>query len=265
MRFSAKSFLCLSLAFTSMLAVSFAQTKTCQKPIYLTFDTGNMAVAETVAAILNRQQVKATFFLANEKTFRGDYSLDDSWKSFWQDRVKEGHQFGSHTYDHVYFVKDLPASAAGDARVQMKPEFGANAKQVKAMNGAEVCAEINRVNTRFKELSNRPLDPIWRAAGGKTSPQLIAMAEQCGYRHIGWAPAGFLGDELNSEKFPNQVLLEKALRTVKPGDITMAHLGIWSRKDAWAPAVLEPLIEGWKRKGYCFDVLPLGSAKAGPT
>jgi hypothetical protein len=54
------------------------------------------------------------------------------------------------------------------------------------------------------------------------------------------------------------------LRSVKPGDITMAHLGIWSRKDAWAPAVLEPLIEGWKRKGYCFDVLPLSTVKARP-
>ena len=264
MRFSITSFLSLSLALTALLGTSIAQAKTCQKPIYLTFDTGNMAVAETVAAILNRQQVKATFFLANEKTFRGDYSLDDSWKPFWQERVKEGHRFGSHTYDHVYFVKDLPANSAGDARVQMKPEFGANANQVKSMNGAEVCAEINRVNTRFQELSNRPLDPIWRAAGGKTSPRLIAMAEQCGYRHIGWAPAGFLGDELNSEKFPNQALLEKALQSVKPGDITMAHLGIWSRKDAWVPTVLEPLIEGWKRKGYCFDVLPLSSAKAKP-
>ena len=78
MRFSTRSFLCLSFALTSFLGVSLAQAKTCQKPIYLTFDTGNMAVAETVAAILNRQQVKATFFLANEKTFRGDYSLDDS-------------------------------------------------------------------------------------------------------------------------------------------------------------------------------------------
>jgi peptidoglycan/xylan/chitin deacetylase (PgdA/CDA1 family) len=90
------------------------------------------------------------------------------------------------------------------------------------------------------------------------------MAEQCGYRHIGWAPAGFLGDELSSERFPNQVLLEQALRSVKPGDITMAHLGIWSRKDAWAPAVLEPLIEGLKRKGYCFDVLPSVPLKAKP-
>jgi peptidoglycan/xylan/chitin deacetylase (PgdA/CDA1 family) len=260
MPFSRYALLALSLVFW----IGAAQASSCTKPIYLTFDTGNMAVAETVAAILKRQQVKATFFLANEKTFRGDYSLDDGWKSFWQERVKEGHQFGSHTYDHVYYIKDLPANSPSDARVQMRPQFGANANQVKSMNGTEVYAEINRVNTRFQELSNRPLDPIWRAAGGKTSPRLLAMAEQCGYRHIGWAPAGFLGDELSSEKFPNQVLLEKALRSVKPGDITMAHLGIWSRKDAWAPAVLEPLIEGWKRKGYCFDVLPLGPAKARP-
>lgn len=260
MPFSRYALLALSLVF----GIGAAQASYCPKPIYLTFDTGNMAVAETVAAILKRQQVKATFFLANEKTFRGDYSLDDGWKSFWQERVKEGHQFGSHTYDHVYYIKDLPANSPGDARVQMKPQFGANANQVKSMSGTEVCAEINRVNTRFQELSNRPLDPIWRAAGGKTSPRLLAMAEQCGYRHIGWAPAGFLGDELSSEKFPNQVLLEKALRSVKPGDITMAHLGIWSRKDAWAPAVLEPLIEGWKRKGYCFDVLPSGPMKVKP-
>ena len=72
MRFSITPFLCLSLALTALLGTSIAQAKTCKKPIYLTFDTGNMAVAETVAAILNRQQVKATFFLANEKTLRGD-------------------------------------------------------------------------------------------------------------------------------------------------------------------------------------------------
>jgi peptidoglycan/xylan/chitin deacetylase (PgdA/CDA1 family) len=35
----------------------------------------------------------------------------------------------------------------------------------------------------------------------------------------------------------------------------VAHLGIWSRKDAWAPAVLEPLIQGLKQKGFCFATL----------
>jgi peptidoglycan/xylan/chitin deacetylase (PgdA/CDA1 family) len=35
----------------------------------------------------------------------------------------------------------------------------------------------------------------------------------------------------------------------------LAHLGIWSRQDPWAPAVLEPLITGLKARGLCFATL----------
>jgi peptidoglycan/xylan/chitin deacetylase (PgdA/CDA1 family) len=72
---------------------------------------------------------------------------------------------------------------------------------------------------------------------------------------VGWAPAGFLGDELPSERFPNAQLLDKALRDIRAGDILVAHLGIWSRRDPWAPAVLEPLITGLKQRGFCFATL----------
>ena len=68
-----------------------AQGVACNKTVYLSFDTGNMSVAQLVSDVLNRQHVKATFFLANEKTSRGDFALDDSWKLFWQDRLREGH------------------------------------------------------------------------------------------------------------------------------------------------------------------------------
>jgi peptidoglycan/xylan/chitin deacetylase (PgdA/CDA1 family) len=96
---------------------------------------------------------------------------------------------------------------------------------------------------------------IFRAPGGKTSPALLAAARGCGWTHVGWSPAGFLGDELPSEKFPNATLLAQALRDIKPGDILVAHLGIWSRRDAWAPAALEPLIEGLQHRGLCFATL----------
>ena len=96
---------------------------------------------------------------------------------------------------------------------------------------------------------------LFRAPGGKTSPKLLAAAKACGYAHVGWAAAGFLGDELPSETFGNDALLAKALRNIRSGDILMAHLGIWSRKDPWAPAVLEPLIVGLKAKGFCFQTL----------
>ena len=72
---------------------------------------------------------------------------------------------------------------------------------------------------------------------------------------MGWAPAGFLGDELSSERVSNAALLRNALRDVRSGDILLAHLGIWSRKDPWAPVVLEPLIEGLKERGFCFRTL----------
>ena len=92
----ARGFFACIISITCSFPV-LAQTDACKKTVYLSFDTGNMSVAQIVADVLNRQNVKATFFLANEKTSRGDFSLDDSWKTYWQDRLREGHHFGSHT------------------------------------------------------------------------------------------------------------------------------------------------------------------------
>ena len=82
----------------------------------------------------------------------------------------------------------------------------------------------------------------------------MAAARGCGYAHVHWSPAGFLGDELPSEKFPNERLLKQALADIRAGDILMAHLGIWSRRDPYAPT-LDPLIAGLKARGLCFATL----------
>ncbi|WP_245844901.1 polysaccharide deacetylase family protein [Noviherbaspirillum humi] len=222
----------------------------CQGTLYLTFDTGSQSQAELIAAVLKRQDVRATFFLANEKTVRGDYSLDPSWAPYWKARVAEGHAFGTHTFDHVYAVRDLP-----DGRIEVKPQFGPNAGRKQAWTAQQYCGELRRVGERFTQLTGAALDPFWRAPGGKLTPQVKAAGQACGYRHAGWAPAGFSGDELSSDAWPNDKLLQRALAGLKDGDIFMAHLGIWSRKDPWAPAVLEPLIVGLKQKGFCFATL----------
>ena len=67
-----------------------------------------------------------------------------------------------------------------------------------------------------------------------------------------------LGIRLLEKRWPVEFyaqLLEKALRDVKPGDILLAHLGIWERQDPWAPAVLEPLMTGLEQRGLCFAPL----------
>ncbi|CAH0167349.1 Peptidoglycan-N-acetylmuramic acid deacetylase PdaA [Massilia sp. Bi118] len=241
----------LLLAATILPAMQAASAAdACKGRIYLTFDTGSQSQAGLIADTLNRHHIKATFFLANEKTVRGDWSLDPSWAAYWKARVAEGHAFGSHTFDHVYWKRD---EAGG--RIAVKPQFGAHAGKQQTWTAEQYCGELRRVDARFRELTGRGLDPIFRAPGGHTSPNLLAAARSCGYSHVGWARAGFSGDETSSEVFPNALLLKRALDNLKDGDIFMAHMGIWSRKDPWAPANLEPLIAGLEQKGFCFATL----------
>ncbi len=224
----------------------------CDKPVYLTLDTGHMDIAEQVADTLNRQDVKVTFFAANERTKRGDGTLGMYWAPWWKARAAEGHAFASHTYDHAYWRADVPGQ---DGRFRIRPSAGAQAGQDLVWDAKTYCAQLGHANTRLQEMTGKKPLPLFRAPGGKTSTRLLAAAKNCGYAHVGWAPAGFLGDELPSETFSNAALLTKALRDIRSGDILMAHLGIWSRNDPWAPAVLEPLIVGLKAKGFCFRTL----------
>lgn len=232
-----------------LLTAGAALGAVCGKPVYLTFDTGHMGVAPLVADVLKKHDVKVTFFLANERTLTGGTSLDDQWKPWWQARAAEGHAFGSHTWDHDSWLADVPAG------VRVKPSQGAQAGQVRVLDAKAYCAELEKPAQRFEQMTGRPMGSIFRAPGGRTSPKLLQAAAGCGWTHVGWAPAGFLGDELPSDKYPNAVLQERALKNIRAGDILVAHLGIWSRQQAWAPAVLEPLIEGLKARGLCFATL----------
>lgn len=222
----------------------------CDKPVYLTFDTGHMGVAPLVAEVLQREGVKATFFLANERTLEGGHSLDDQWAPWWRARAAEGHAFGSHTWDHGVWQADL-----ADGRIAVRPTMGASAGKRVLLSAADYCAELKRPVERFSAVTGQPTLPLFRAPGGKTSPALLAAAKACGFSHVGWSAAGFLGDELPSDRYPNARLLADALKNIRPGDILLAHLGIWSRQDPWAPAVLQPLVQGLKARGLCFATL----------
>ena len=228
----------------------------CNKPVYLTFDTGHMGIANLVAQVLQKHKVQVTFFAANEPAKEGGSSLSDFWVPWWKARADEGHQLASHTFDHMYWLADVRDKATGQVtHFKVKPSAGPRAGQSFVVSVAEYQQEIARASQRLTQMTGRKPLPLYRAPGGKTSPALIAAAQQGGYQHIGWAPAGFLGDELPSDKYPNERLLSQALKNIRGGDILLAHLGIWSRQDPWAPAVLEPLIVGLLDKGFCFRTL----------
>ncbi|MFT3856625.1 MAG: polysaccharide deacetylase family protein [Aquabacterium sp.] len=237
----------------------------CARPVYLTIDTGHMGVAPLIADVLQRHHVKATFFLADEATQavngrQAGTTLDEQWAPWWKALASQGHDFGSHTWDHVVWKGE----AGGRFRVMATS--GPMKGQVQALTPAQYCEELARPARRFAQMTGQSMRALFRAPAGRTSPALLAAAKACGWTHVGWSPAGFLGDELPSERFSNRALLDQALKNVRPGDILLMHLGIWSRQDAWAPAVLEPLIIGLKSRGLCFVTLRAHPdfAKVGP-
>lgn len=225
----------------------------CNQPVYLTFDTGHMGVAPLIAQVLQRQQVPVTFFAAHEKTREGDGTLGQHWAPWWKARAGEGHAFASHTWDHAYWRADV--LDAGEYKFRIRPSAGAHAGQTLSWTAKAYCDNLRQAAQRLQALTGQAVLPLFRAPGGKTSPRLLEAARQCGFAHVGWSDAGFLGDELPSDRYPNAQLLQQALARIRPGDILMAHLGIWSRQDPWAPAVLEPLIVGLKARGLCFVTL----------
>lgn len=231
-----------------------AGAATCSQPVYLTFDTGHMGVAPLIADVLQRHRIPVTFFAAQEKTQQGDGTLGEHWGPWWQARGGEGHTFASHTWAHAYWLSDVK-SADGLPQFRIRPSGGAQPGQVQLWSAQRYCQELDRASARLQLLTGRAPLPLFRAPGGKHSATLLEAARDCGYAHVGWSDAGFLGDELSSARYPNAQLLKGALQSIRSGDILMAHLGIWSRQDPWAPAVLEPLIEGLQARGMCFASL----------
>jgi peptidoglycan/xylan/chitin deacetylase (PgdA/CDA1 family) len=261
-RASLVAFFAAYLVVSQQPAKAATTSASCTGTVYLTLDTGNMRDASNIAQTLSKHQIKATFFVANEESWpdRKTSALEEPWRAFWQARVAEGHIFGSHTWRHGLISKSEPARNAEKRAntelksISYKPQFGEQAGQKIQLSDQQFCAELHQPSRAFERLTGQKLSAIWRAPGGRTNSTSIEMAERCGYKHVHWASTGFLGDELPSEQYPNDLLLKRALRDVKDGDVLMAHLGIWSRKERFN-TIFEPLVVGLKERGLCFATL----------
>lgn len=220
----------------------------CPRRLYLTIDTGWGREAERIAAILARRGVRATLFVADEPAFDGTTTLSEAWAPFWRARAAEGHVFASHTWRHWYFRGD---PAPGRVRYVARGGRGAE-----VLDQAALCAELARPVARLREMVPQAVVlPLWRAPGGVTTPNALAMARACGLRHQGWTANGFWGDELDSAAHPNAALARRAVERTRDGEVVVIHWGVRMRRDPFA-AVLEEVIAGLQDRGFCFATLP---------
>jgi len=231
------------------LLASPALAQTCRGgTLYLTIDTGWSREAEQIAEVLRRREVRATLFLAQEPSFRGDRTLDASWAAFWRARAAEGHVFASHTWRHWYFTGD---AGPGRTRYASRRQEGAE-----LLDQAALCAELARPIEALRAMvPDATVLPLWRAPGGIVTPQARRMATACGLRHQGWTANGFLGDELASETHPNAALLQRNLDKIRDGEVLVMHWGVRSRREPFA-GIFDALIGGLQARGFCFRPLP---------
>nr|WP_270938852.1 polysaccharide deacetylase family protein [Roseomonas sp. MO-31] len=245
----------LGAGLAALAAPAVAQAPAgCAGPVYLTIDTGWSREAEQIAAILKRRGVRATLFIADEPTFRGDTTLSDAWAPFWRARAAEGHVFASHTWRHWYFRGD---PAAGQVNFVARSGPGSE-----VLDQAKLCAELARPVEALRRMAPEAVVlPLWRAPGGITTPNALRMAAACGLRHQGWTRNGFLGDELDSAQHPNAVLLRRNLANIRPGEVLVMHWGVRSRREPFA-GIMEELVAGLLARGLCFETLPPGGIAA---
>jgi len=217
-------------------------------PLYLTIDTGWSREAERIAAILRRHGVRATLFVANEPSFRGDTTLGEAWAPFWRARAAEGHVFASHTWRHWYFRGD-----PGPGRVRFVSRRGEGAE---VLDAGAMCAELARPVLALKRLVPEAIVlPLWRAPGGIVTPNALRLGAACGLRHQGWTRNGFLGDELDAAQHPNAALLRRNLAQIRAGEVLVMHWGVRSRREPFAD-ILEELVAGLLARGFRFETLP---------
>ena len=230
------------------LLASPALAQNCRGTLYLTVDTGWSREAEQLAEVLRRRDVRATLFLAQEPSFRGDRTLDASWAPFWRARAAEGHVFASHTWRHWYFSGD---AGPGRTRYVSRHQEGGE-----VLDHAALCAELARPIEALRAMApEAPVLPLWRAPGGIVTPEARRMAAACGLRHQGWTANGFLGDELSSETHPNAALLRRNLDKIRDGEVLVMHWGVRSRREPFAE-IFDALIGGLQARGFCFRPLP---------
>ncbi len=142
-----------AVAATLCGAPAFAAPEACQKPVYLTIDTGHMGVAPLIIDVLKRQHVKATFFLANERTQAvGDkavgMTLDEQWAPWWKALAADGHDFGSHTWDHLIWRADEPKGFV------LQPTAGPQTGQKLHLSPADYCEELAKPARRFEAMKD---------------------------------------------------------------------------------------------------------------
>ncbi len=172
----------------SRMRLSFFLENTCRLPdpgksIALTFDDGPDTDSEALLDLLDRYNVKASFFCTGRQAVLLPETL--------QRMVASGHTVGSHTYHHN---SSFPLSGF-----------------------RRVCAEVRGgADTIHRITGKNPL--LFRPPYGVTNPVIARAVRVFNMKSIGWDIRSFDTTAKSAD-----ALLERIIPRLKPGSILLLH------------------------------------------
>jgi peptidoglycan/xylan/chitin deacetylase (PgdA/CDA1 family) len=189
--------------------------------VALTFDAGaNAAGLPAILATLAAEHVPATFFL----TGRFAQLFPDSARSI----AAAGGLIGNHTYDHP----DLTTLSAD----RLRQEVLDGAASIRTVTGAVSL-------------------PWFRFPYGAYDAGTLSAVNGLGYAAVGWT-VDTLGWKGSSGGITSAIVQQRALGSLRPGEIVLMHVG--SNPDDGTTldaAALPGIVAGMRARGYGFVTL----------
>ncbi len=191
------------------------------KVVALTFDAGaNADAVSSILATLAKNHVPATFFLTGNFV-RGFPSASKSIAA-------AGELIGDHSVSHPYFTKLTDA--------QMRDQVLTAQAQIKNVTGVDPW-------------------PWFRFPYGDYNQHAISVVNSAGFVPVGWT-VDTLGWEGTSGGITAQIVVNRVLAGLRPGEIVLMHCGSnpvdHSTLDA---AALPAVIQSLRSRGYSFVTL----------
>lgn len=187
--------------------------------IALTIDDGpEPHVTRPVLEILDRYQIKATFFQIGEHAMQHP--------ELCREIIERGHAIENHSQRHKLYFSLM----------------GTNGMMREITDGQETLSRITGICPQF-----------FRAPAGLRNPFLEPVLNRLGLRLTSWSVRAFDTKNGNAEKVKN-----KLIAGLRPGAIILLHDGNAARTKAGVPtilAVLPDLIEAAREKGLHFVTL----------
>lgn len=198
------------------------------KICYLTIDDGPYYHGKKLLEILDRYDVKATFFLTNANGNRLPDKGELSAASMYPEYLRYGHTIGNHSYSHDYSEGGIYSSPkAFMADIEKQEEFT-----------AEATGGYRPNIVRF---------PGGRATAGKNLEGIESELSAAGYGWADWTVDS--GDSWGKDKASPEVIMKQVKKAAKDQKIMVILCHEWSKDTEKA---LPGMIEYLEGEGYIF-------------